>query len=242
MNFSNALALMDSGFRCTRQEWKAKGEDIWVGMVRASQPITIYNMPKPWLESGKDNSRIAFGDWLGVKTANDVFIPWEAAQSDVFATDWTVYDLVVGENFRDKQIGGAEVVPATKVVEISAPVDSLPKTAIAESTPPPQVAAETVNPDVYADATKFVNDKLNDTRTKRQREAEKAAMRAKVAGAINNSKPGIKPGIKPSAKTGGKPSVKPSTPKSATNNKPASRAEAEKAAMRARMNKALNKR
>ena len=185
MNFSNALALMDSGFRCTRQEWKAKGEDIWVGMVRASQPITIYNMPKPWLESGKDNSRIAFGDWLGVKTANDVFIPWEAAQSDVFATDWTVYDLVVGENARDKQIGGAEVVPATKVVEIPAPVDSLPKNARAESTPPPQVAAETVNPDVYADATKFVNDKLNDTRAKRQREAEKAAMRARMNKALN---------------------------------------------------------
>lgn len=228
MNFSNALALMDSGFRCTRQEWKAKGEDIWVGMVRASQPITIYNMPKPWLESGKDNSRIAFGDWLGVKTANDVFIPWEAAQSDVFATDWTVYDLVVGENTRDKQIGGAEVVPATKVVEIPAPVDSLPKTAIAESTPPPQVAAETVNPDVYADATKFVNNKLNDNRTKRQREAEKAAMRAKVTGAIskgNNTK----------VKHETNPSAKPAT-------KPASRAESEKAAMRARMNKALNKR
>ena len=227
MNFSNALALMDSGFRCTRQEWKAKGEDIWVGMVRASQPITIYNMPKPWLESGKGNSRIAFGDWLGVKTANDVFIPWEAAQSDVFATDWTVYDLVVGENTRDKQIGGAEVVPATKVVEIPTPVDSLPQNAHAESTPPPQVTAETVNPDVYADATKFVNNKLNDTRTKRQREAEKAAMRAKVTGAINNGKQVSKPGIKPS--------VKPAT-------KPASRAESEKAAMRARMNKALNKR
>lgn len=239
MNFSNALALMDSGFRCTRQEWKAKGEDIWVGMVRASQPITIYNMPKPWLESGKDNSRIAFGDWLGVKTANDVFIPWEAAQSDVFATDWTVYDLVVGENARDKQIGGAEVVPATKVVEIPTPVNSLPKTAIAESTPPPQVAAETVNPDVYADATKFVNNKLNDNRTKRQREAEKAAMRAKVAGAIskgNNTK------VKQEAKPSVKPGVNPSTPKSATNSKPASRAESEKAAMRARMNKALNKR
>lgn len=239
MNFSNALALMDSGFRCTRQEWKAKGEDIWVGMVRASQPITIYNMPKPWLESGKDNSRIAFGDWLGVKTANDVFIPWEAAQSDVFATDWTVYDLVVGENARDKQIGGAEVIPATKVVEIPAPVDSLPKTAIAESTPLPQVAAETVNPDIYADATKFVNNKLNDNRTKRQREAEKAAMRAKVTGAIgkgNNTK------VKQDAKPSVKPGVKPNTPKSATNNKPASRAESEKAAMRARMNKALNKR
>lgn len=235
MNFSNALALMDSGFRCTRQEWKAKGEDIWVGMVRASQPITIYNMPKPWLESGKDNSRIAFGDWLGVKTANDVFIPWEAAQSDVFATDWTVYDLVVGENDRGKQIGGAEVLPATKIVEIPAPVDSLPKNAIAESTPPSQVAAETVNPDVYADATKFVNNKLNENRTKRQREAEKAAMRAKVSGAINNGKPGVKSSVK----TGVKPGMKQNKPNPVVS--PQSRAEAEKAAMRARMNNALNK-
>lgn len=228
MNFSNALALMDSGFRCTRQEWKAKGEDIWVGMVRASQPITIYNMPKPWLESGKDNSRIAFGDWIGVKTSSDVFIPWEAAQSDVFANDWTVYDLVVGEDTHSQRVGGAEVIPTTKVVEIAPAVDSMPKTAVSESKPDPRVAAESINPRVYADATKFVNDKLNDNRVKRHREAEKAAMRAKVAGAINKGKPSVKPVTQP--------------PKPTPNAKPQSRAEAEKAAMRSRMNTALNKR
>lgn len=219
MNFSNALALMDSGFRCTRQEWKAKGDDVWVGMVRASQPITIYNMPKAWLESGKDNSRVVFGDWLGVKTATDVFIPWEAAQSDVFADDWTVYDLTIGDLAPNKNTSGAETSPKTIVTEISEPVNNVPQLVKSDAAPNNQVPTEVVNSDVYADATKFVNNKLNDTRAKRQRDKEKAAMRARVQAATSNSTPVIKPA----------PTKK-------------SRVETEKAAMRARMNKALTKR
>ena len=97
MNFTNALALMENGFRCTRKAWREAfpTANVWIGMVHASQPITIYNMPKHWLDSGKNGARIEFNDWIGIKDANDVFYPWEASQRDVLANDWAIVDMTV---------------------------------------------------------------------------------------------------------------------------------------------------
>ena len=97
MNFTNALALMENGFRCTRKAWREAfpNANVWIGMVHASQPITIYNMPKHWLDSGKNGARIEFNDWIGIKDANDVFYPWEASQRDVLANDWAIVDMTV---------------------------------------------------------------------------------------------------------------------------------------------------
>lgn len=97
MNFTNALALMENGFRCTRKAWREAfpNANVWIGMVHASQPITIYNMPKHWLDSGKNGARIEFNDWIGIKDANDVFYPWEASQRDVLANDWAIVDVSV---------------------------------------------------------------------------------------------------------------------------------------------------
>ena len=97
MNFTNALALMENGFRCTRKAWREAfpNANVWIGMVHASQPITIYNMPKHWLDSGKNGARIEFNDWIGIKDANDVFYPWDAAQCDVLANDWAIVDMTV---------------------------------------------------------------------------------------------------------------------------------------------------
>ena len=114
MNFTNALALMENGFRCTRKAWREAfpNANVWIGMVHASQPITIYNMPKHWLDSGKNGARIEFNDWIGIKDANDVFYPWEASQRDVLANDWAIVDMTVPVTSEPGFIEVAAIRPA----------------------------------------------------------------------------------------------------------------------------------
>ena len=118
MNFTNALALMENGFRCTRKAWRDAypNANVWIGMVHASQPITIYNMPKHWLNSGKNGARIEFQDWIGIKDANDAFYPWDAAQCDVLANDWAIVDVSLPEVTANATIDVAIVEPVQEQV------------------------------------------------------------------------------------------------------------------------------
>lgn len=98
-NFGWALANLKSDLRVARQGWNGKG--MWLELVKSEQ-VTI--VPEKY--DGDSVALWAFGDkiggygdqyqhygllpWIGMKTADDKFVPWLASQTDLLAEDWVV--------------------------------------------------------------------------------------------------------------------------------------------------------
>ena len=80
ITFGEALRFLKLGKRVTRAGWN--GKDMWLKLVPADLA-----------------DRVAFQyaalnalPWIGMKTADDKFVPWLASQTDVLAEDWLVID------------------------------------------------------------------------------------------------------------------------------------------------------
>lgn len=86
LTFGLAIEALKKGQRVARAGWN--GKDMWLGLVLAYD----YN---PNSSSGMA-SVYALGfqklPWIGMKTADNKFVPWLASQTDVLAEDW----LIVG--------------------------------------------------------------------------------------------------------------------------------------------------
>jgi len=82
MTFGLALELLKKGMNVCRAGWNGKG--MWLAIVEGYD----YN-PKT------DNGAVhALGceklPWIGMKTADNKFVPWLASQTDMLAEDWKV--------------------------------------------------------------------------------------------------------------------------------------------------------
>ena len=81
MSFGLAVEAMKMGKRVCRAGWNGKG--MWLGYVEADNytvgylpiDITLQTLP-----------------WIGMKTADDKFVPWLASQTDVLADDWMIVE------------------------------------------------------------------------------------------------------------------------------------------------------
>jgi hypothetical protein len=85
MTFGRALEALKSGLRVARAGWNGKG--MWLSYVKPGHydvgcgtvgfdPVTL-KAPK-------------LLPWIGMKTADDCFVPWLASQTDMHADDWCV--------------------------------------------------------------------------------------------------------------------------------------------------------
>lgn len=77
MNFGAALHGLKAGEKVARAGWNGKG--MWLQLVPADM-YTVYFANTP------DNVL----PWIGMKTADNSFVPWLASQTDLLAEDWTV--------------------------------------------------------------------------------------------------------------------------------------------------------
>jgi hypothetical protein len=78
MNFGQALNELNSGKKVARSGWNGKG--MWLQLVTADMYEVHYaNVPTEGLLP-----------WIGMKTADDKFVPWLASQTDILAEDWEV--------------------------------------------------------------------------------------------------------------------------------------------------------
>lgn len=77
LSFGHALEVLKSGGRVARSGWNGKG--MYLQFVKADDWILT------WL-----NVADARYPWIGMKTANDKFVPWLASQTDMLANDWAV--------------------------------------------------------------------------------------------------------------------------------------------------------
>lgn len=82
MTFGDAIEALKAGKRVARAGWNGKG--MWLALVFGYD----YN------PDSRAGSVHALGceklPWIGMKTADEKFVPWLASQTDVLAEDWTL--------------------------------------------------------------------------------------------------------------------------------------------------------
>lgn len=96
MDFGKALETLKQGKRVARAGWKCKG--MWLALVRSFtslDPSAPHAGAEPyWSISLVGPKPQEFGakkllPWIGLKTADNHFVPWTAPQTDILAEDWT---------------------------------------------------------------------------------------------------------------------------------------------------------
>lgn len=75
MSFGDALAALKAGKRVARTGWNGKG--MWLVLVEPEALISCLG-PDELLQL----------PWIGMKTADECFVPWLASQTDLLAEDW----------------------------------------------------------------------------------------------------------------------------------------------------------
>ncbi|WP_103110713.1 DUF2829 domain-containing protein [Brevibacillus reuszeri] len=81
MNFGQAIEELKMGKKVARAGWNGKG--MWLTYVLAWS----YNPSGSVASLGLEKL-----PWIGMKTADDKFVPWLASQTDMLAEDWEVVE------------------------------------------------------------------------------------------------------------------------------------------------------
>lgn len=84
--FGEAIRRMKQGHRVARKGWNGKG--MWLGLVAGSN--YVIQMPVGAEEDTAEGEVKGLLPWIGMKTADDKFVPWLASQTDVLAEDWVI--------------------------------------------------------------------------------------------------------------------------------------------------------
>lgn len=91
MDFGDAIRALRSGKRVQRQGWNGKG--MYLQMIKGKD-VTIHNNgfgPINEHDHGWRDRVPRFLDWIGMKTADNGFVPWLASQTDILAEDWQLW-------------------------------------------------------------------------------------------------------------------------------------------------------
>ena len=81
LSFGDALKALKAGQRVARAGWNGKGMWLWI-------PEPLDEFCTKVFVCGDDAFEAA--PWIGMKTADNKFVPWLASQTDVLAEDWEV--------------------------------------------------------------------------------------------------------------------------------------------------------
>lgn len=87
LSFSQALHLIKSGRRVTRQGWNGKG--MFLFLVPGS--TFKVNRP-PLLGIYPEGTEINYQAHIDMKTADGTIVPWVASQSDLLGEDWVLLE------------------------------------------------------------------------------------------------------------------------------------------------------
>ena len=80
MDIGNAITHMRRGGRVERSGWNGKG--MWLSFVAANN----WACPHAHVYA-PDVKQLP---WIGMKTADNGFVPWLASQTDLLAEDWEI--------------------------------------------------------------------------------------------------------------------------------------------------------
>lgn len=85
LTFGAALTALKEGYRVAREGWNVKG--MWIGLVKADNYI-VFTAPHGDGQDTPEGECKGLLPWLGMKTADNKFVPWLASQTDMLADDW----------------------------------------------------------------------------------------------------------------------------------------------------------
>ncbi len=80
LNFGQAIEALKKGQKVARQGWNGKG--MWLELVVAQGGKIIPGI----------DEEVKYLNWIGMKTADNKFVPWLASQTDVLAEDWVIVE------------------------------------------------------------------------------------------------------------------------------------------------------
>lgn len=86
MNFGQAIEALKAGKRVAREGWNGKG--MWLRYFNPyhDREFGIIEKYPADLDSGTPLP------WIGMKTADNKFVPWLASQTDMLADDWQIIE------------------------------------------------------------------------------------------------------------------------------------------------------
>ena len=79
MSFGLAIEALKLGRRVARAGWNGKG--MWLVLI-----------PRCHWETTRGLEHLDGLPWIGMKTADDKFVPWLASQTDMLVDDWQLID------------------------------------------------------------------------------------------------------------------------------------------------------
>ena len=82
MSFGHAVELLKAGHRVARSGWNGKG--MWLTLVGVGHYDVGVNTV--------GDCDCTLLPWIGMKTADNKFVPWLASQTDVLAEDWQIVE------------------------------------------------------------------------------------------------------------------------------------------------------
>ncbi len=82
MNFGDAIEAMKNNERVGRPGWNGKG--MYLAYV------TDWSFSHPETPNGRTAEELPHQPFIVMKTAQDMYVPWLASQSDMLAEDWEV--------------------------------------------------------------------------------------------------------------------------------------------------------
>lgn len=85
LSFSGALQYLKEGNKIQREGWNGKG--MYLKLV----PNGNWGLDKEMFYEEKKKP-IALLPWIGMKTADDCFVPWLASQTDLLSNDWQIVE------------------------------------------------------------------------------------------------------------------------------------------------------
>lgn len=84
-NFSEALELLQKGYRVCRAGWNAKNQYVY--HVPANSYPAVTEVAKA--EFGE---MVPYNAYLAIKTVQGTVAPWAPSQTDILAADWEIYE------------------------------------------------------------------------------------------------------------------------------------------------------
>lgn len=90
MDFGNALSSLTAGKRVAREGWNGKGMHLvyFSPVAHDMVSLKVYDC-----EEGTEKPLLPF---ILMKTADDMYVPWLASQTDILAGDWVEIDTKRG--------------------------------------------------------------------------------------------------------------------------------------------------
>lgn len=84
LSFGHAVEAMKAGEKVRRAGWNGKG--MWLSLVSEMEWSTVSR------HLGGTAVGAEYLPWIGMKTADNHFVPWLASQMDMLADDWQVIE------------------------------------------------------------------------------------------------------------------------------------------------------